>query len=148
MFRLLVESWRKNWGDAELPFYFVQLSSIDRPSWTWFRDSQRRLMAEIPHTGMAVSSDRGDSLDVHPKQKREVGERLAAWALNKTYGYKMSFLRDRFINRSYLVEVRLIFLLIMRRGCPLRMGNRFVHSKWQVMMDYFIRHRLLLKTVK
>ncbi len=35
----------------------------------------------------------------------------------------MSFLRDRFINRSYLVEVRLIFLLIMRRGCPLRMGN-------------------------
>ena len=88
MFGLLVESWRKNWGDAELPFYFVQLSSIDRPSWTWFRDSQRRLMAEIPHTGMAVSSDRGDSLDVHPKQKREVGERLAAWALNKTYGYK------------------------------------------------------------
>ena len=54
----------------------------------WFRDSQRRLMAEIPHIGMAVSSDRGDSLDVHPKQKREVGERLAAWALNKTYGYK------------------------------------------------------------
>ena len=88
LFGLLVESWRKNWGDAELPFYFVQLSSIDRPSWTWFRDSQRRLMAEIPHTGMAVSSDRGDSLDVHPKQKREVGERLAAWALNKTYGYK------------------------------------------------------------
>jgi len=88
LFRLLVESWRKNWGDAELPFYFVQLSGIDRPSWTWFRDSQRCLMTEIPHTGMAVSSDKGDSLDVHPKQKKEVGERLAAWALNKTYGYK------------------------------------------------------------
>lgn len=88
LFKLLVESWRKNWGDAELPFYFVQLSSIDRPSWTWFRDSQRRLMTEIPHTGMAVSSDRGDSLDVHPKFKKEVGDRLAAWALNKTYGYK------------------------------------------------------------
>lgn len=88
LFKLLVESWRKNWGDAGLPFYFVQLSSIDRPSWTWFRDSQRLLMAEIANTGMAVSSDRGDSLDVHPKQKKEVGERLAAWALNKTYGYK------------------------------------------------------------
>jgi len=71
LFGLLVESWRKNWGDAELPFYFVQLSSIDRPSWTWFRDSQRRLMAEIPHTGMAVSSDRGDSLDVHPNRKEK-----------------------------------------------------------------------------
>lgn len=88
LFRLLVDSWRKNWNDANLPFYFVQLSSIDRPSWTWFRDSQRRLMEEIPNTGMAVSSDKGDSLDVHPKQKKEVGERLAAWALNKTYGYK------------------------------------------------------------
>lgn len=88
LFRLLVESWRKNWGDPDLPFYFVQLSSMDRPSWTWFRDSQRRLMAEIANTGMAVSSDKGDSLDVHPKQKKEVGERLAAWALNKTYGYK------------------------------------------------------------
>ena len=88
LFKLLVESWRKNWGDASLPFYFVQLSSIDRPSWTWFRDSQRRLMEKIPHTGMAVCSDRGDSLDVHPKMKKEVGERLAAWALNKTYGRK------------------------------------------------------------
>lgn len=88
LFKLLVESWRKNWNDADLPFYFVQLSSIDRPSWTWFRDSQRRLMQEISNTGMAVSSDKGDSLDVHPKQKKEVGERLAAWALNKTYGYK------------------------------------------------------------
>lgn len=88
LFKLLVESWRKNWGDAHLPFYFVQLSSIDRPSWTWFRDSQRHLMEEIPHTGMAVCSDRGDSLDVHPKMKKELGERLAAWALNKTYGRK------------------------------------------------------------
>lgn len=88
LFKLLVESWRKNWGDANLPFYFVQLSSIDRPSWTWFRDSQRHLMEEIPHTGMAVCSDRGDSLDVHPKMKKEVGERLAARALNETYERK------------------------------------------------------------
>lgn len=88
LFKLLVDSWRKNWQDAELPFYFVQLSSLNRPSWPWFRDSQRRLMQEIPHTGMAVSSDKGDSLDVHPKQKKEIGERLAAWALNRTYDYK------------------------------------------------------------
>lgn len=86
LFKLLVESWRKNWGDENLPFYYVQLSSIDRPSWTWFRDSQRRMMSEIPNTGMAVSSDVGDSLDVHPRLKQPVGERLARWALNKTYG--------------------------------------------------------------
>lgn len=85
LFTLLVESWRKNWKNPELPFYFVQLSSLNRPSWPWFRDSQRHLMERIPHTGMAVSSDKGDSLDVHPKHKQEVGERLAAWALNQVY---------------------------------------------------------------
>ena len=85
LFKLLVQSWRKNWKNEEMPFYYVQLSSLNRPSWPWFRDSQRRLMEEIPHTGMAVSTDKGDSLDVHPIQKQEVGERLAMWALNKTY---------------------------------------------------------------
>ena len=87
LFKLLVQSWRKNWSNDELPFYFVQLSSLNRPSWPWFRDSQRRLMKEIPNTGMAVCTDRGDSLDVHPIFKQEVGERLAYWALNKTYGH-------------------------------------------------------------
>lgn len=85
LFSLLVDSWRRYWG-SELPFYYVQLSSIDRPSWTWFRDSQRRLMERIPALGMAVSSDRGDSLNVHPTRKKEIGERLARWALNRTYG--------------------------------------------------------------
>ena len=85
LFKLLVQSWRKNWKNEEMPFYYVQLSSLNRPSWPWFRDSQRQLMEEIPYTGMAVCTDKGDSLDVHPIQKKEVGERLAVWALNKTY---------------------------------------------------------------
>ncbi len=88
LFHLLVDSWRKNWENPELLFYYVQLSSMDRPSWPWFRDSQRRLLKEIPYTGMAVSSDQGDSLDVHPKNKKPVGERLARQALNRTYGMK------------------------------------------------------------
>lgn len=84
LFPLLVSSWRKYWNE-ELPFYYVQLSSINRPSWPGFRDTQRRLMENIPGVGMAVSSDRGDSLDVHPRYKKDIGERLARWALNKTY---------------------------------------------------------------
>lgn len=85
LFKLLVNAWRKNWNDDCLPFYYVQLSSLDRPSWPWFRDSQRRMLNEIFDIGMAVSSDHGDSLDVHPTCKQPVGERLARWALNKTY---------------------------------------------------------------
>lgn len=86
LFNLLVNGWRQNWNNPDMPFYFVQLSSLNRPSWPWFRDSQLRLMKEISNTGMAVSSDHGDSLDVHPRCKQPVGERLARWALAKTYG--------------------------------------------------------------
>lgn len=85
LFPLLVESWRKNWN-KELPFYYVQLSSLDRPSWTWFRDSQRRMLKDIRCVGMAVSSDCGDSTNVHPTRKKEVGDRLARLALHDTYG--------------------------------------------------------------
>ena len=88
LFHLLVDSWRRNWNDEQLPFYYVQLSSIDRPSWPWFRDSQRKMMEDIRATGMAVSSDHGDSLDVHPRNKKPIGERLGHWALNRTYGHK------------------------------------------------------------
>ncbi len=85
----LVESWRNSWND-NFPFYYVQLSSmaVGRETWGHFRDSQRRLMYEIPNSGMAVSSDLGDSTDVHPRQKKQIGERLARWALNSTYGIK------------------------------------------------------------
>ena len=89
LFPLLVKSWRKNWDNTTLPFYYVQLSSLNRPSWPWFRDSQRRLMNLIPHTGMVVSSDKGDSLDVHPRNKRPIGERLARWALSNEYQYPL-----------------------------------------------------------
>lgn len=86
LFSLLVDSWRKNWQTPTLPFHFVQLSSINRPSWPWFRDSQRRIAKALPHVDMAVSSDLGDSLDVHPRYKREVGQRLARLALHNDYG--------------------------------------------------------------
>ncbi|MBO7272127.1 MAG: sialate O-acetylesterase [Bacteroidaceae bacterium] len=86
IFPTLIDSWRKTWNDAEMPFYFVQLSSINRPSWPHFRDSQRRMAAEIPNCDFAVSSDKGHPSDVHPKEKAPVGERLARLALNQTYG--------------------------------------------------------------
>lgn len=90
LFKLLVDSWRTNWSNPQMPFYFVQLSSLNRPSWPWFRYSQLELMKHIGNTGMAVTSDCGDSLNVHPKRKQPVGERLARWALCKTYGMALT----------------------------------------------------------
>ena len=88
LFPLLVQSWRKAWDNEQLPFYYVQLSSIERPSWPWFRDSQRLLLSQISHSGMAVSSDVGNPSDVHPQNKRPVGHRLASLALHNDYGFR------------------------------------------------------------
>ncbi|OAZ03458.1 GDSL-type esterase/lipase family protein [Flavobacterium succinicans] len=84
LFPIMVASWRKAWK-ANFPFYFVQLSSLDRPSWPEFRAMQSRLENKIPNSGMAISIDYGDEKDVHPIQKKEIGDRLARIALKETY---------------------------------------------------------------
>ncbi|WP_342331808.1 GDSL-type esterase/lipase family protein [Pedobacter sp. FW305-3-2-15-E-R2A2] len=83
-FPVLLNSWRKKWG-YDFPVYYVQLSALDNPAWPEFRAMQQRLEKAIVHSGMAVSSDLGDSLDVHPKKKKEIGMRLALLALKNTY---------------------------------------------------------------
>ena len=85
LFPMLVDSWRNYFGKPDLPFHYVQLSSLNRPSWTWFRDSQRRLLASRPHLGMVVTSDVGDETDVHPRRKKPVGERLGIQVLTDVY---------------------------------------------------------------
>ncbi|SMO85538.1 sialate O-acetylesterase [Saccharicrinis carchari] len=86
LFPALLDSWRRAWDRPNLPFYFAQLSSLNRPGWPRFRDSQRRLAQQIPHTDMVVTSDVGDETDVHPTQKQPVGERFARLALHQLYG--------------------------------------------------------------
>lgn len=89
IFPAVIESFRGAFDNAALPFYFVQLSSHDRASWPEFRDSQRWIAGEMAvygHGDMVVTSDVGDSLDVHPRFKKPVGERLALLALVNDYG--------------------------------------------------------------
>lgn len=87
---LMINDLRKNWQQPELPYLFTQLSSIDTLQykgqlWPSFRDEQRKMLKLIPFSGMAVTSDIGFKNDVHPTNKKTVGERLALWALHKTY---------------------------------------------------------------
>jgi len=86
LFPMLVDSWRREFNNRDLPFFYVQLSGIARPSWPEFRNSQRLMSEKIHGVGMAVSHDFGDSLDVHPRNKRPIGDRLARLALHRTYG--------------------------------------------------------------
>lgn len=91
LFAVMVSAYRDHWPGA--PCYFVQLSSIDSAKyrsqlWPQFRDGQRVMLQHIPRSGMAVSSDVGARNDVHPTNKRTVGQRLAAWALYDYYSMK------------------------------------------------------------
>ncbi|MDQ3279042.1 MAG: sialate O-acetylesterase, partial [Bacteroidota bacterium] len=91
LLHVLIDDYREGWKQPAMPFYWVQLSSIDTANykshyWPQFRDEQRKLLAVIKNGGMAVSSDIGFKNDVHPTNKKAVGERLARWALNQLYG--------------------------------------------------------------
>jgi len=86
IFIALIRRWREQWGQGDFPFYWVQLHSFQHPgdksneAWAWTREAQAQARSE-PHTGMVVALDLGEFGDIHPKQKREVGERLARVAL-------------------------------------------------------------------
>lgn len=90
LLHLMIDDYRRKWKQPSMPFFWVQLSSIDTAKykseyWPQFRDEQRKLLEEVKNGGMAVCSDIGFKNDVHPTNKKAVGERLARWALNKTY---------------------------------------------------------------
>lgn len=92
--QLLANDLRSRWQQPDMPFYWVQLSSIDSSRyksalWPEFRNVQRLLLDSIPHGGMAVCSDIGAMHNVHPANKKYVGERLARWALFRDYGKKI-----------------------------------------------------------
>ncbi|MCK5766356.1 MAG: chitobiase/beta-hexosaminidase C-terminal domain-containing protein [Bacteroidales bacterium] len=84
----MISSWREEWGQEDFPFYYVQLAPFDYNTpliGAALRDAQRKSL-DIPNTGMAVTMDIGNPDDIHPLNKKDVGKRLAAWALNKDYG--------------------------------------------------------------
>ncbi|NDC62913.1 MAG: sialate O-acetylesterase [Planctomycetia bacterium] len=89
LFPLLIRSWRQEWGIGDFPFYWVQLADygLEKPgsSWAELREAQTMTMQAVPNVGEAVSIDLGEGKDIHPKNKQDVGRRLARWALSETY---------------------------------------------------------------
>ena len=91
LFPMVVSDLRRAFStndDAPRPFIFASLSSLSRPSWPTFRDSQRRLADALPYTWEVVTTDVGDSLNVHPPHKMPVAERMVATALHYVYGHE------------------------------------------------------------
>ncbi len=98
LFPLMIKNWRTEWGQGDFPFYWVQLADftaeVPEPGesdWAELREAQTMTMAKLPNTGEAVIIDIGEGKDIHPKNKVDVGRRLARWALAKDYGVNIPY---------------------------------------------------------
>ena len=91
---LMIQDWRAQWGQGEFPFLIQQLVNNSQPpkdanspdSWPYLREAQGQVAETVPHCGMAVGIELGDAFTIHPKNKQDVGKRLALVALEKCYG--------------------------------------------------------------
>lgn len=115
LFPALVNQWRSFFNAPELPFYYVQLapyqsSNKDGVELPLFRQCQLEFMSEIPNVGMAITADAGSEQFIHPPYKIKVGERLAYWALAKTYGMD-GFAYSGPIYKSYTVKDKIVELM-------------------------------------
>jgi len=97
LFPAMITDWRAKWGLGNFPFYYAQLANFmkaeEEPkssAWAELREAQAKTLS-LPNTGMATIIDIGNAEDIHPKNKQEVGRRLALLALAKTYGEKMVY---------------------------------------------------------
>jgi sialate O-acetylesterase len=93
LFPLMIKSWRDEWGVGDFPFYWVQLADFKEEmaepgdsDWAELREAQTMTMRALPNTGEAVIIDLGEAQDIHPRNKQDVGKRLARWALASDYG--------------------------------------------------------------
>ncbi|MEP6950376.1 MAG: sialate O-acetylesterase [Ginsengibacter sp.] len=94
-FPLLIKDWRTHWHQGNFPFYFVQLASFNAANgnskngsaWAELREAQTMALS-LAGTGMCVTTDIGEAKDIHPKDKQDVGKRLAAIALHNLYENK------------------------------------------------------------
>jgi sialate O-acetylesterase len=126
----LVGGWRKLWGQGDFPFYFVQLADWQQPNqdpaggdgWARVRMAQTKSMG-IVNSGQAVIIDIGDAADIHPKNKFDVGERLAQWALNRDYG-KKDIVPSGPIYKSMAVEDAKIRVSFDYVGAGLMVGKK------------------------
>ncbi|SKA96406.1 sialate O-acetylesterase [Prosthecobacter debontii] len=98
LFPFMIQHWRNEWKQGDFPFYWVQLADFKayqtdpvESDWAELREAQTLTLSKLPHTGQCVITDLGEANDIHPRNKRDVAERLARWALVKDYGLKLPY---------------------------------------------------------
>ena len=126
----LVNGWRKVFQNKDLAFYWVQLANFRKENenpaggdgWAKIREAQTQAL-DIPGTGMAVITDIGAANDIHPRNKQDVGWRLAQWALHQTYG-KKNLVPAGPLYKSQKIEGNTIRLSFNHVGKGLMVGKK------------------------
>jgi len=127
----LIGSWRQAFGQGDFPFYFVQLANYQQSDatkpqggdgWSRLREAQTKTLAAVPNTGMAVTIDIGEANDIHPRNKQDVGQRLALWALAKDYGQDVVYSGPLY--REHVVEGATIRVHFDHVGGGLMVGEK------------------------
>ncbi len=92
LFGTMIQDWRRSWAEGDFPFLFVQLANFKTPNTKWpeLREAQRQTLS-LTNTGMAVTIDIGAPDNIHPKNKQDVGRRLALAARAIAYGEKIEY---------------------------------------------------------
>lgn len=89
----MIGDWRKQFASPDLPFFIIQLPDFVQESkglqWSWIREAQAKAVAKTPHTALALAINTNDGFDLHPKQKHEIGRRVALLARRDAYGEKL-----------------------------------------------------------
>ena len=132
-FPLMIESWRKEWQD-DFFFLYVQLadfgsneSSNAGSDWAELREAQS-LTLRLPKTGMSVTTDIGDPKDIHPKNKQEVGRRLAAIAMNEVYGFEQTCGGPAYDSVSFVNGKAILFFKSTGKGLMARDKNGYLRG--------------------
>lgn len=123
LFSSMIADWRKGWGQGNIPFLFVQIAPYKGLS-PWIRDAQLQTWRNTPNTAMVVTTDCGEEEDIHPKNKRPVGDRLALAASVLAYGEKTEYSGPLFqsltVNGSQAVLRFTHYKKLVAKGGPLK----------------------------
>ncbi len=133
-FPLMIQDWRNHFKQGDFPFYFVQLANFNSNNgttehgsyWAELREAQT-LTLSLPNTGMAVTTDIGNPTDIHPRNKQDVGKRLAAVALNKVYQQNNVYSGPMY--KSMKVEGNTVRLSFNETGSGLMAKDKYGYVK-------------------
>ena len=129
LFATMITNWRKDWGLGDFPFLFVQLANFmerkdvqPESDWAFLREAQKQTL-ELPKTGMVTIIDIGEEGDIHPRNKKDVGERLWLQAKKVAYGENNLASGPQFDSISRQDSVLLVKFKSVGEGLKLKEGE-------------------------